>query len=126
MNGLNGKRRTGAKHSMCERDTDKTAEMSQRPKETGGGTADGLGAGCQTRTACRENAGDGSSTLMQEVLRRENLIAARNVLRKMGLVSFLDEYRRLVHASRTAGYGTVRPVVWSLGRATAPATRSHA
>ncbi len=61
---------------MCERDTDKTVEIPERPKETGGGTAEDLGAGCQTHTACGEHAGDGSSTLMQEVLRRENLIAA--------------------------------------------------
>lgn len=33
------------------------------------------------------------------------------LLRRSGLTSFLDEHRRLALASRTAGYGTVRPVV---------------
>ena len=130
-NGPNGRSRTGTKHSMRERGTDSTAEMPERPGKTGGGTADGPGFECQARAACGGNAGDGTPKLMEEVLRRENIMTAykrvvRNagapgvdgmtvtqlmphcrkhwaqtisMLRRMGLVSFLDELRRLARSS---------------------------
>lgn len=115
---------------MRETDADSRVEIPERPQETGGGTADGLGVERQARAACGENAGDETPKLMEEVLRRENLITAHRrvvtnggapgvdgmtvdelmphcrkhwtritVLRKMGLVSFLDEYRRLARTS---------------------------
>lgn len=75
-NGPNKESRTGAKHSMREGDVGKRAEMPARPKEAGAGSADGHGVDCQARTACRENARDENSKLMEEVLRRENVTAA--------------------------------------------------
>ena len=64
--------------------------MPERSEETGGGTADGLGTGRQTRAACGENAGDEAPKLMKEVLRRENLIAAYKRVVKNGGAAGVD------------------------------------
>ena len=59
--------------------------MPERPRKASGGTADGLGTERQARTACGENAGDGTLMLMEEVLRRENMMAAhKRVVRNGG------------------------------------------
>jgi len=55
---------------------DKQDEKSAWPWETTGGTRSNRGAKDQVRTVCDENAGDETSRLMEEVLRRENLMAA--------------------------------------------------
>ncbi len=62
--------------------------MPERPRRVGGGTAEGTGVERQTRPARGGNAEAEASMLMKEVVRRENLIV-------LGLVSFLDEHRRL-------------------------------
>ena len=61
---------------MREADADKRAEKPERPRKVGGGTAEGTGVERQTRTARGEHAGDKPSMLMEEVLRRENVMAA--------------------------------------------------
>ena len=68
--------RTGSERSMNEADADKRAEMPERPQEAGGGTTGGLAAVRQADTVQEEPAGDEARLLMEEVLRRENLIAA--------------------------------------------------
>jgi RNA-directed DNA polymerase len=84
-NGPNRKCRTGAKYSMREVDAERRAEMPERPRETGGGTADGLGVEHQARAAYGENAGAETLELLEEVLCRENLIAAhKRVVRNGG------------------------------------------
>jgi hypothetical protein len=50
------------------------AERPERPEKASGGTAHGPGVDRQARTACEGNAGDGTPRLMEEVLRRENLM----------------------------------------------------
>jgi len=69
---------------MREGDAARGAEMSPHSREEGGGTAHGLGSEHQARAARDEHAGDEESKLIEEVLHRD-----------MGLVSLLDEYRRL-------------------------------
>jgi RNA-directed DNA polymerase len=59
--------------------------MPERTQKASGGTAHGLGVDRQKRAACKGNAGDGTLMLMEEVLRRENLIAAhKRVVRNGG------------------------------------------
>lgn len=84
-NGPNTRSRTGAKHSMRDGGADRRAEKSERPGEASGGTAHGPDVGRQARAACGENAGDGIPELMEEVLRRENMLAAlKRVVRNGG------------------------------------------
>jgi len=52
------------------------AEMPDRPREGGGGTAEVTDSERQARPAQSEAPGDEAPKLMEEVLRRENLIAA--------------------------------------------------
>jgi RNA-directed DNA polymerase len=52
------------------------AERPERPWGVGGGTAESPGAERQARPACRARTGDEAPGLMEEVLRRENLVAA--------------------------------------------------
>ena len=81
---------------MHDVDADKKAEMPERPRRAGGGTTEGTGFARQAGTARRDTAGDGTPLLMEEALCRENVLAAyTRRLRRMGLLSFLDEYRRL-------------------------------
>jgi len=69
---------------MREVDAESRAEMPERPMETGGRTADGRGVEHQARTACCENIGTETLVNMEEVLRRENLIAAHRRVVKNG------------------------------------------
>lgn len=70
---------------MSERDADQKAEMPERPRRVGGGTAEGMGFARQADTARDGHAGDGAPTLMEEALCRENLLAAhRRVVRNGG------------------------------------------
>jgi RNA-directed DNA polymerase len=68
--------RTGAKGSMDRRDADQKAEKPEQAGKVGGGTAEGTGAAWQAVPAPGENAGEGAPVTMEEVLRRENLMAA--------------------------------------------------
>ncbi len=70
---------------MNERDADKRAEKLERAGRVGGGTAESTGAARQAFRAPGEQAGDETVGLMEEVLRRENLMAAyRRVVRNQG------------------------------------------
>jgi RNA-directed DNA polymerase len=61
---------------MSETGSEKKAERVKPPLGTSVGNTRNQGLESQTRTACDENAGDGSTKLMEEVLRRENLLRA--------------------------------------------------
>ena len=61
---------------MERRDAGKRAEKLERAGEVGGGTAEDTGAARQAATAPGEQAGEGAPRLMEEVLRRDNLMAA--------------------------------------------------
>ena len=52
--------------------------MPERPRRVGGGTAEGTGFVGQADTARDEQAGDGTPSLMEEALCRENLTAAHD------------------------------------------------
>ena len=52
------------------------AEMPDRTREVGGGTAEVTGGERQARAALGEYTGDEAPKLMEEVVRRENLLAA--------------------------------------------------
>lgn len=70
---------------MREVDADRRAEMSARSRELGGGTAHGLRSEHQARAACDEDVGEGTPKLMEEVLRRENMMKAyKRVVRNKG------------------------------------------
>ena len=70
---------------MHDVDADKKAEMPKRPRRLGGGTAEGTGFARQAGTARRDTAGDGTPLLMEEVLCRENVLAAyKRVVRNGG------------------------------------------
>jgi len=70
---------------MARTDAEKKAEKPEWAGRVGGGTAEGTGAARQAATAPGEQAGDGAPGLMEEVLRRENLMAAyRRVVRNQG------------------------------------------
>ena len=59
--------------------------MPEQPRRAGGGTAEGKGVERQTRTVRREQAGEETSMLMEEVARRENMKAAhKRVVRNAG------------------------------------------
>lgn len=61
------------------------AERPERPEKASGGTAHGPEVDRQARTACEGNARDGTVMLIEEVLRRENLMAAyKRVVRNGG------------------------------------------
>ena len=70
---------------MERRDAGKKAEKLERAGKVGGRTAEDTGAARQAATAPGEQAGEGALGLMEEVLRRENLMAAyRRVVRNKG------------------------------------------
>jgi hypothetical protein len=88
--------------------------MSSRTRKAAGGTGGRTSTGHQARTACGESGGHEALTLIEQVVRRENLVAAharvvRNGgapaavstarLRQLGLLSLLDEHQRLACAS---------------------------
>lgn len=61
---------------MREGDADKRAGTPKRSREASGGTAHDPGAEHQARTACRDNAGEKARKLMEEILRRKNIMRA--------------------------------------------------
>jgi len=70
---------------MRSGDVASRAERPERAWKASGGTAHGPGVDRQARTACEGNVRDGTPTLMEEVLRRENLMAAhQRVVRNGG------------------------------------------
>ncbi len=70
---------------MSEGDAVTRAEKPGPPRRAGGGTAEGTGLVRQADTARRENAGEETPSLMEEVLRRENMFKAyRRVLKNKG------------------------------------------
>jgi len=74
--GPNGLNRTDAEHSMPEEDADQKAAMPEHARRVGGGTAESRGGAHQAGTACKEHVGDQSSLTMEEVVCRENMLAA--------------------------------------------------
>ena len=59
--------------------------MPEQPRRAGGGTAEGKGVERQAHTVRREQAGEETSMLMEEVVRRENMKAAhKRVVRNAG------------------------------------------
>jgi RNA-directed DNA polymerase len=74
--GPNTKRRTGPMRSMSDGDADKRARKPERPRRAGGGTAEGTGIERQADAARGGKTGDGAPMLMEEVVRRGNLMAA--------------------------------------------------
>ena len=70
---------------MYERDADRGAEMPKRTRETSGGTAHGPTLRASSVPTWGEQAEDDGSTLMDEILRHDNLAAAyRRVVRNGG------------------------------------------
>ena len=70
---------------MTDEGADKQAGMPERPRRAGDGIADGKGTARQADTARIGPAGDEASLLMEQVVRRENLLAAhRRVVRNGG------------------------------------------
>ena len=61
---------------MREGDAARRAGRPEGPRRVGGGTAERTGIERQARTACDDPAGDGPPLRLEEVLRRENLLAA--------------------------------------------------
>jgi RNA-directed DNA polymerase len=61
---------------MGEVDAGPRAEMPERPRKVGGGTAEVPGIERQARTAHQSGTGDETLTLMEQALRRENVRAA--------------------------------------------------
>jgi RNA-directed DNA polymerase len=71
--------------SMRQVDAGKRAERPERPRRVGGGTAESTGDERQAGTARGGKAGDETSLLMEEVLRRENVLRAYDrVVRNAG------------------------------------------
>lgn len=61
---------------MSERDADPKAERPEQPRRVRGGTAEGTQAAHQTDTAWTDHAGQPLVVTMEEVLSRENMLAA--------------------------------------------------
>jgi RNA-directed DNA polymerase len=61
---------------MHEADADTRAEMSSRAQKVPRGTGEGTGTGRQAGTARGESSGNEALTLIEQVVRRENLVAA--------------------------------------------------
>ncbi len=61
---------------MPEQDADKKAETPERLPRVGGGTAEGKQGVRQAGSACDDPVGDQSTLMMEEVLCRENMLAA--------------------------------------------------
>ena len=74
--GPNSLNRTDAEHSMPERDADQKAAMLEHARRVGGGTAESRGGAHQAGPACEEQVGDQGSLTMEEVVCRENMLAA--------------------------------------------------
>ncbi len=107
---------------MSERDADQKAEMPERPRRAGGGTAEGTGFARQADTARGEHAGDGAPSLMEEALCRENLLAAHDrVVRNGGapgvdgmtveeLMPYCREHWPRIHEALLSGRYEPQPV----------------
>jgi RNA-directed DNA polymerase len=107
---------------MIERGAGEKAEKPEQPRRVGGGTAEGTGAARHEVTACRESAGDEASTLLEEVLRRENLTEAyKRVVRNKGaagvdgvsvhgLKAYLDEHWARIREDLLSGRYRPQPV----------------
>lgn len=67
---------------MGEVDSDKRGEKPARVLEANSGTVSNQRNGSQTLTACNEKAGDKTTELMEEVLRRGNLIEAHKRVKR--------------------------------------------
>ena len=89
---------------MSETGADKKAGMPERPRKVGDGIAEETGIARQTDSAHREDAGDWSQAQARQ---RCADVFGTQALHAHGSAP--------VCTSRTAGYGTVRPVVWELG-----------
>ncbi len=76
--------------SMHEADAGTRAERSERPQSVGGGTAEGTGDERQAGTVRGGKAGDEASLLMEEVLRRENVLRAYNRVVRNGGAPGID------------------------------------
>jgi RNA-directed DNA polymerase len=61
---------------MSERDVDKKAEMPERSRKVGGGTAEDTATVRQSLAARGDKAEDRAPSLIEEVLRRENVLQA--------------------------------------------------
>ena len=75
---------------MTEEDADKKAEMPERPHGTGGGTTLPVNSERQADTARRGRTGAETAGLMEEVLRRENVLAAYKRVVRNGGASGVD------------------------------------
>ena len=75
---------------MSEAGADKKAGMPERPRKVGGGTAEGTGLARQVDTARQDKVGDGTPLLMEEVLRRENVFAAYERVKRNGGAAGVD------------------------------------
>lgn len=70
---------------MDQRDAEQRVEMPESPRRVGGGTADGTGVERHGATAPIENAEQETMALMQQVVRRGNMLAAyKRVVRNGG------------------------------------------
>jgi RNA-directed DNA polymerase len=74
--GPNRRSRTGSNRSMDGRDADRRACVPQERREVGGGTAERPAIQRHAHTARGDKAGQKAQGLMEEVVRRENLLAA--------------------------------------------------
>lgn len=70
------KNRTGAQHSTREGGAEQMTERSEHTREAGDGIAHGPGSERQARAASSETAGDETTCLMEQVVCRENMLAA--------------------------------------------------
>ncbi len=83
--GPNTRSRTDTRRSMRDGDADQRTGMSERARRAGGGTAEGTGTARQACAARREQVRDGAPMLMEEVVRRGNVVAAyKRVVRNKG------------------------------------------
>ncbi len=83
--GPNGENRTASVRSMKDEVADNRVAKPERRLRAGGGTAEGRVAARQVFPARIDASGDGSMRLMEEVVHRENLMAAhRRVVRNGG------------------------------------------
>ncbi len=83
--GPNTSEPTGSGRAMHESGADQQAEMPGPPSKTGGGTADNTGLARPTCAGLTGQAGDETSTLMDKVVSRGNLLLAyRRVMQNKG------------------------------------------
>ena len=107
---------------MRSGDVESRAEKPERSRKASGGTAHGPGLDRQGRAACEGTARDGTPMLMEEVLRRENLMAAhKRVVRNGGapgvdgmtveqLMPFCREHWKRIREELLSGRYVPQPV----------------